>query len=121
MEIVRERFVGGKVSMGRLAEMTVAINERLKEYRLVLLGLWDCGDANGNYMEALQADLKRICERKIREECPNAAEEEIDYTVTIYASFVLSTIRWALEQEREIDTKRVFSFATRFMIRMMGG
>ncbi len=106
-----ERRFEKKRSIFEIQAVIRTIYSYIKTNRRAILVLWKReGDTIHLYRD-MEALLRNLCLERLNRDATDAPEFR-DYFATIYATLVITTIKWHIERNLELDLQRMFAYVS---------
>ena len=83
----------------------------IKANRRTVLALWKSEGSSIHLYRDMEDLLRSLCLERIQEE-PGDSPEFQDYFATIYATLVMTTIKWHIERELDLDLQKMFTYVS---------
>lgn len=83
----------------------------IKTNRRTVLALWKSEGNSIHLYRDMENLLRSLCMERLQAEGADTPEFQ-DYFATIYATLVLTTIKWHIERDYELDLQRMFAYVS---------
>lgn len=108
MRMAEKRF-DKEMNLSEIQMIILDIYGYIKANRRMVLVLWKSEGNSVHLYRDMEDLLRHLCLERLQEEGEDAPELQ-DYFATIYATLVLTTIKWHIERDRELDLQRMFRY-----------
>lgn len=106
--LVEKRF-DKKKNLPEIQETILEIYGYIKTNRRMVLALWKSEGDSVHLYRDMETLLRHLCLERLQDAGKDAPEFQ-DYLATIYATLVLTTIKWHIERDQELDLQRMFTY-----------
>ena len=106
-----EKRFDKKMNLSEVQAVILDIYGYIKTNRRMVLALWKSEGGSVHLYRDMENLLRSLCMERLKNEEADAPEFH-DYFATIYATLVLTTIKWHIERDRELDLQRMFTYVS---------
>ena len=106
-----EKRFDKKMNLSEVQAVILDIYGYIKTNRRMVLALWKSEGSSVHLYRDMENLLRGLCMERLQNEGADAPEFH-DYFATIYATLVLTTIKWHIERDRELDLQRMFTYVS---------
>ncbi len=108
--LVEKRF-DKKIDLSEIQEIILDIYGYIKTNRKMILALWKNESNSVHLYRDMETLFRNLCMERLNDEVLENPKFN-DYFATLYATLVMTTIKWHIERNCELDLQRMFNYVS---------
>ena len=109
-DLIEKRFDEQK-DLSEVQDVILAIYGYIKGNRRAILALWKSEGSTVHLYRDMEDLLRNLCLERLLKDAAESPEFQ-DYFATIYATLVMTTIKWHTERDLDLDLQRMFTYVS---------
>lgn len=109
-DLIEKRFDEQK-DLSEVQDVILAIYGYIKGNRRAILALWKSEGSTVHLYRDMEDLLRNLCLERLLKDATDSPEFQ-DYFATIYATLVMTTIKWHTERDLDLDLQRMFTYVS---------